>query len=244
MGQSPGQRNHQTQFTVVFRSFNPLNRIFPVIIRLRLPSARGSMSSNRPPAYLVGEHLALDFLNTSATPRGTRIEWLSDGKDLVDWLERAGSIEPAGAARLRPSPSAALDDSARRAREFRQWLRKFVVAHMGKSLRATTAAVAPLNELLANDRSFPRVEATKERFLVSRRVRRWESPEELLQPIAEAAADLICHQDFRLIRSCGASDCTLLFLDRTKAHTRRWCSMSVCGNRAKAAAHRARKDAE
>ena len=106
------------------------------------------MTSNRPPAFFVGEHLALDFLNTTATPRGTRIEWLGDGKDLVDWLEHARSIEPAAAARIRESGSDALDEVARQAREFRQWLREFVTARMGKTLRATAAAVAPLNELL------------------------------------------------------------------------------------------------
>ena len=74
-----------------------------------------------------------------------------------------------------------------------------------------------------------------------RQVRPWDSPEELLHPIAEAAADLICTVDFRLIGACEGSACTLLFLDRTKAHGRRWCSMAVCGNRAKVAAHRARK---
>jgi predicted RNA-binding Zn ribbon-like protein len=203
----------------------------------------------RPPAFFVGEHLALDFLNTTATPRGTPIEWLGDGKDLVDWLERAGSIEPAAAARIRGSRGDALDEVAREAWEFRQWLREFVAARMGKPLRAPAAAVAPLNELLARDRSFPRVEAAGRdaeggRALVLRRVRRWESPRELLQPIAEAAADLVCQQDFRLIRSCKGSACTLVFLDRTKAHTRRWCSMAICGNRAKAAAHRARRSAE
>lgn len=52
--------------------------------------------------------------------------------------------------------------------------------------------------------------------------------------------DLVCHADFRLIRACEGTACTLMFLDRTKAHARRWCSMAVCGNRAKAAAHRAR----
>jgi predicted RNA-binding Zn ribbon-like protein len=206
------------------------------------------MTSNRPPAFFVGEHLALDFLNTTATPRGTWVEWLGDGKDLVDWLEQAGSIEPAAAARIRESGSDALDEVARQAREFRQWLRGFVTARMGKPLRATAAAVAPLNELLARDRSFQRVEAARRdaedgRRLVLRRVQRWESPEELLQPIAEEAADLVCNQDFRLIRSCGGSACTLVFLDRTRAHTRRWCSMAVCGNRAKAAAHRARRGA-
>jgi hypothetical protein len=45
------------------------------------------MTSNRPPAFFVGEHLALDFLNTTATPRGVRIEWLGDGNELVDWLD-------------------------------------------------------------------------------------------------------------------------------------------------------------
>jgi predicted RNA-binding Zn ribbon-like protein len=198
------------------------------------------MPSNRPPAFFVGEHPALDFLNTIATPRGERVEWLSDGKDLIDWLEQAGMIGAADAARFRePKDIAPLDNAAQRAREFRDWLRGFVLRHMGKPLRAT-ADVTPLNDLLAVDNSFLRVEAGGGRLL-SRRVYRWESPAELLQPIAAAAADLICNQDFRLIRSCAGSACMLMFLDRTKAHARRWCSMAVCGNRAKAAAHRARK---
>jgi predicted RNA-binding Zn ribbon-like protein len=204
------------------------------------------MTLNRPPAFFVGEHLALDFLNTTATPRGELIEWLGDGNDLVDWLEQARAIEPAAATRIRESGRDALDKVAGQAREFRQWLRGFVTARMGKPLRATAAAVAPLNELLARDNSFQRVEAAGRdaeggRRLRLRRVHRWEDPGELLGPIAAAAADLICNQDFRLIRSCEGSACMLVFLDRTKAHARRWCSMAVCGNRAKAAAHRARR---
>jgi predicted RNA-binding Zn ribbon-like protein len=204
------------------------------------------MTSDRPPAFFVGDHLALDFLNTTATPRGALIEWLGDGNDLVGWLEQAGSVEPAAAERVREWGGDALDEVARQAREFRQWLRGFVTARMGKPLRATAAAVAPLNELLARDNSFLRVEAAGRdaeggRRLLLRRAHRWESPGELLQPIAGAAADLICNQDFQLIRSCGGSACMLLFLDGTKAHARRWCSMAVCGNRAKVAAHRARR---
>jgi predicted RNA-binding Zn ribbon-like protein len=207
------------------------------------------MTSDRPSAFFVGEHLALDFLNTIAAPRGARVEWLANGKDLVNWLEQTRSIGPMAAARIRESGSGKLDEIARQAREFREWLRGFVTARSGKPLRATVAAVAPLNELLARDNSFQRVEAAGRdsedgRRLLLRRVHRWENPEELLHPIAEAAADLICNQDFRLIRSCEGSACTLVFLDRTKAHGRRWCSMAVCGNRAKAAAHRARRSAE
>ncbi|HWB12113.1 MAG TPA: ABATE domain-containing protein [Pirellulales bacterium] len=203
------------------------------------------MTSDRPPAFFVADHLALDFLNTTAKPRGELVDWLADGEDLVAWLEQAGAIEPAAAAKMREWDADVLDEVARQAREFRHWLRGFVTARLGRPLRATAGAVAPLNELLGRDSSFQRIEAAgreaeEGRHLVLRRVRRWENPQELLAPIAEAAADLICNQDFRLIRSCEGSACILVFLDRTKAHARRWCSMAVCGNRAKAAAHRAR----
>ena len=111
------------------------------------------------------------------------------------------------------------------------------------------AELGPLNRLLARDDSYWQIEAggdsrdgpaSGQRVLRSRRIRRWTAPGQLLQPIAEAIADLVCNADFRLIRACEGTACTLMFLDRTKSHARRWCSMAVCGNRAKAAAHRAR----
>ncbi|WP_435009329.1 CGNR zinc finger domain-containing protein [Tundrisphaera lichenicola] len=207
------------------------------------------MTSNRPPPFFVGEHPALDFLNTTATPRGALVEWLVDGKDLIDWLELAGAIEPAAAARFREFDGDTLYEVARDAREFRRWLRGFITARMGKPLRATSEEIAPLNALLAGDSSFQRVEVAgpgsdDECLLQLRKVYRWEDPKELLQPIAEATTDLICNQDFRLIQSCEGSTCSLLFIARTKGRARRWCSMAICGNRAKVAAHRARRGVE
>ena len=199
---------------------------------------------DRPSPFFIGDHLALDFLNSIASPRDVPVEWLRDGWDLVDWLEQANVIALDVVARFRASKDQrALDAVAAKAREFRDWLRGFVTRHMGKPLTPGAAkALGPLNELLAGDASYPVVEAAGgEQALRLRRVRRWESPDELLHPVAEAAADLVCSVDFRLIRACEGSVCSLLFLDRTKAHGRRWCSMAVCGNRAKAAAHRARK---
>jgi|UPI0004826160 predicted RNA-binding Zn ribbon-like protein len=194
------------------------------------------------PAPRVGDHPAMDFLNTLATPGGVASEGLATGNDLLNWLEQAELIEAGTAAKFRSDKTAAaqLEVIAKGARALREWFRAFVRRHAGHKLAAAAEAeLGPLNLLLAGDKSYARVGGSSE-GLALQRLRRWESPEELLQPIAAAIADLVCHADFRLIRACEGHDCTLMFLDRTKAHARRWCSMALCGNRAKAAAHRAR----
>ena len=70
--------------------------------------------------------------------------------------------------------------------------------------------------------------------------RRWRSPESLLLPIGEALAKFICEEDFTDVKACEGASCTLMFADHTRRRARRWCSMAVCGNRAKQAAHRHR----
>jgi predicted RNA-binding Zn ribbon-like protein len=201
------------------------------------------MTEPLPAPLAVGDHPAMDFLNTHATPGGVPTEWLTTGADLLNWLEQADLIDSETAARFRADEAAKaqLDVVAKGARALREWLRAFVRRHAGQALTAAAEAeLGPLNLLLAGDKGFARVSGGAE-GLGLQRLRRWETPEELLQPIAAAIADLVCHADFRLIRACEGHDCTLMFLDRTKAHARRWCSMALCGNRAKAAAHRARK---
>jgi predicted RNA-binding Zn ribbon-like protein len=106
----------------------------------------------------------------------------------------------------------------------------------------------PLNQLLARDEEFGQIAVRDRRGraqsgspgLVWRPQRRWQSPESLLLPLARLLADLVCSEDFTYVKACEGSSCTLLFIDRTRGHVRRWCSMAVCGNRAKQAAHRQR----
>ena len=71
-------------------------------------------------------------------------------------------------------------------------------------------------------------------------VRRWRNPDALLLPVGEALARLVCSEDFSNVKACEGPACTLLFADHTRGHGRRWCSMAICGNRAKQAAHRNR----
>ena len=71
-------------------------------------------------------------------------------------------------------------------------------------------------------------------------MRRWRSPEFLLLPIGEVLAKFVCEEDFTDVKACEGHSCTLVFADHTRRRARRWCSMAICGNRAKQAAHRSR----
>jgi predicted RNA-binding Zn ribbon-like protein len=104
-----------------------------------------------------------------------------------------------------------------------------------------------LNRLLELDEIFERVVARPggdATGLELRMLRRWRSPEALLLPIAEALAKFVSEEDFSKVKACEGRPCTLMFLDQTRGRRRRWCSMAICGNRAKQAAHRHRLKAK
>ncbi len=195
----------------------------------------------RPAPVFIADDPALDFLNTRATPTRGEVEWIEDGRDLVDWLRRIGAMPPEAEALAATAVAGELDHAAARARALREWFRGFVLAHAGRALdRADLAQLDELNRLLARDEMHGSVGADDAGGLAWRWHRRWATPESLLQPIARAMATLVCEVDFTDVRRCEGHACTLLFRDVTKARARRWCSMGVCGNRAKQAAHRDR----
>jgi predicted RNA-binding Zn ribbon-like protein len=59
----------------------------------------------------------------------------------------------------------------------------------------------------------------------------------LLAPVLWSAADLLTHVDRRRVRRCANDQCLWVFVDESKAGTRRWCDMAACGNRAKSRRH-------
>ena len=200
---------------------------------------------HRPHAIFVADSLGLDFLNSVATPVDTPIDWLDSGDGLLKWLAQAGLV-PADAldelkARAMPGE---LDKVADQARTLREWFRGFVRKHMGRPLGPRALAeLAPLNRLLERDETFSRIARHRHHDgdrLELRTMRRWRSPDSLLLPIGEALATFVCEEDFADVKACEGHSCTLVFADRTRRRARRWCSMAVCGNRAKQAAHRDR----
>ena len=63
-----------------------------------------------------------------------------------------------------------------------------------------------------------------------------------LSTVARDAIDLFGGPLARRIRACAAENCGLLLLDTSRPGQRRWCSMQLCGNRAKVRTHRSASD--
>jgi len=207
-----------------------------------MPSAAHAVPAGERPPLLLADHPALDFLNSRASPAGAEVEWIGSGRALMRWLAAAGFMGPDMPEAATEGPvEKALDAVATEARALREWLRGFAAEHAGREL--TTAALAdlgPLNALLAEDAAYRQVQVFQG-ALAWTGPRRRGLPQALLQPLASAVGDLVCEADFRRLRRCEGQGCTLWFLDRTKGGRRRWCSMAICGNRAKASAHRRRR---
>jgi predicted RNA-binding Zn ribbon-like protein len=207
------------------------------------------MADHRPPAFFIADAPGIDFLNSIAHPVDKDVEWLANGEDFLAWLQQA-KLVPADAiitVRANAVPGE-IDAVAAQARALREWFRAFVVKHMGKPLRPDAVKeLSPLNRVLQRDEGFGQVvmrdrtdDDLGESGLAWQSRRRWRSPDALLLPVAQAIAEFVCTEDFTDLKACEGQNCTLFFLDRTRGRARRWCSMAVCGNRAKQTAHRQR----
>ena len=203
------------------------------------------MASGLPPAIFIADAPALDFLNSVATPVDTEIDWIADGEGFLGWLEQAQLVPPDALKALRAQAlPGEFDGVAAQARSLRNWFRKFVSGRKGQPLRGADdlKELTPLNRLIERDERFSRIVASQDNrsgMEVQSR-RRWKSPESLLLPIGEVLSKFVCEEDFSNVKACEGPACTLMFADHTRGHARRWCSMAICGNRAKQAAHRQR----
>ncbi|MCK0068097.1 CGNR zinc finger domain-containing protein [Kordiimonas laminariae] len=206
-------------------------------------------TDERPDAFFVAEHTALDFLNTRCAPSGTEFDWLSSGEDIMNWLMQAGLLTDEEYAYVKKAFSkAVLDKAAKTARNLREWLRDYLGRYKenGVHFTDTDTQLEPLNDILALPVKYQHqlTSSGEQGALSLARNRQIETADSLLVPIAEAVADLLIDEHLELIRNCEGPACPLWFYDRTKNHQRRWCVMEICGNRAKAAAYRARKKAQ
>ncbi|CAB3769588.1 CGNR zinc finger domain-containing protein [Paraburkholderia humisilvae] len=179
----------------------------------------------------IADDPALDFLNTVARNESGLYEYLETDSDVIAWLQAMEFLD------AKEQPSFRKGALLNAARSLRDTIRKLVIQKKdGKRLD-----VAALNSFL--DHARYHVNLVRRAHGQLDVVHNYDraSPEQLLAPVAQAAAELLATGDFELVRKCESEDCILWFYDRTKAHRRRWCSMAMCGNRHKVANFRARQ---
>lgn len=190
---------------------------------------------------LVGGHPALDLVNT-LTRRFTEspVEFLRDFDCLIAWGLHAGVLdgrEHALCIRAGRSGHAGAGVHARALRLRDALFRLF--SERVDCANVSGDAVRVLDSELA-------LAARRWRLSDDGSVVRWRWPADdpalVLARVAVASAELLTSDPPMLVRRCAGAEwgCGWLFVDRSRGARRRWCSMEVCGNRAKARAHHGR----
>ena len=195
------------------------------------------MSKTRRAFIKIGREIAVDFANT-AMPEGREAGRLSSWRDLVDFLELRGAVGRSEGTALRAMGER---DARACAAAFEQALGLRV------TVRAVLEALAARRPLQAGwvdavNRALALGAGTAR---LARQGRGWRldfaptlgEPQRVLGPLARSIADLIAQGRAVTIRKCANPACILYFRDTSRARRRRWCSMAVCGNRMKVAAH-------
>jgi predicted RNA-binding Zn ribbon-like protein len=185
----------------------------------------------------IGGEISVDFANT-VSPEGDEAGPLRSWRDLVDFLELRGAVSRGEGAVLRAMgerDARACAAAFEQALELRALVRAVLAALAGR--RPLQAGwVDAVNRALALGVGSARL---------GRQGRGWRldfapvlgEPLRALAPIARSIADLIAQGGGARIRKCANPRCVLYFRDTSRPGRRRWCSMAVCGNRMKVAAH-------
>ncbi len=188
---------------------------------------------------LSGGQLALDFANSISrrnSPEKT-VEHLTTPRDLI-WFARQTDIitprETDGLQRLAESQKKPAAQVLRMAITLREAIFRAFLATAHKK-QASLSDLESIQEAATDALAHRRIIAANGGYAWQ-----WDAEpmlERILWPIAESAAKLLTTPDLKKVRECEASDCYWLFLDNSRNRSRRWCTMSACGNREKARRH-------
>lgn len=204
---------------------------------------RRADSRERPPGPVPPRtRVWLDFVNTDAAAQMPGGDLLRDFEALLAWLQDEAAVDEERASGIRrravlqPAAAAATLVDARRVRAALRAL-----AERGDhNERVRDDAIVEVNRVLGRSAGTRRLDPGPDGGFVRTFVPTGDAFAGLMIPIVESAADSLIENELPRVRRCADPRCHRVFLDGTKNGLRRWCDMGTCGNRAKAARHRAR----
>ncbi|HSS73555.1 MAG TPA: ABATE domain-containing protein [Gaiellaceae bacterium] len=191
----------------------------------------------------LGGTLCLDFANT-VEPRNSaeQLDLFQERDDVLRWASVTGIVvHPGSKPTRRPSQlsAAAAAEELARARALREAVYAAAAA-AAREERPDARALATIQGAFAQAMARSELASLDGEY-------GWRSSaggvDLVLDAVAKDAVDLLLSPGRLRIKECGDDEngCGWLFVDTTKSGTRRWCSMAVCGTRAKVERHRARQ---
>ncbi len=188
---------------------------------------------------LLKERLCLDFINTSDQhPSKPNTELLTSYARLVEWSVFSNSIS-SEQGEILLSLAEQYPDKADEALCFAISVRETlfrVLAAAADNHQPTAEEMQAFNEILARAMSHLHMTPALANFSWTCALDE-NDLETMIWPVVWSAAELMTSRDLHYLRECASEDCEWLFLDTSKNHSRRWCSMKDCGNRSKARTH-------
>ena len=176
----------------------------------------------------VGGNLALDFVGTLNERSSTRVEQLRAPADLGRWLVDAGVLD---------APPAVSPAELAAAIELRETLFAVIARQIdAPGVPPSTVERDRMNAVAAAAPPVPVLRPDGQ-------VRRQGDVAAGLSAVTRNGLALFRRTDGSVLKWCADEKCTHPFLDVSHGHRRRWCGMAGCGDRAKAAAYRARQRA-
>ena len=182
--------------------------------------------------WIAGGPLWVNFANSWVLATKGRPDIAGSPESLQWWLSTMGLQAPSriGSADLKVVSN--LRESVYR-----------IIDSIDRGGMLGTEDLEQVNAILRKQNNWFELNQRNDGAILKKEFRSIDTIEQALGPIVESLADTLAHGELARLRTCAHPDCILKFYDDSKNGTRRWCTMSGCGNRAKAAAYLQRKKA-
>lgn len=193
------------------------------------------MDQRQKPDFLfLGGDVALDFVNTVMVVAGRPVDLVATPTDLREWITKSSLAADFGSPRTLDATTHA------QALTLRSAMRDAFTA-VAEGVAVPDAARTGINAILKNSPGTELRPAPGGALVEVPRLHVSDDSAWTPWVLADAAAKLLTGDLSGRLRRCANHDtCVLMFVDTSRSRTRRWCSMDLCGNRSKVAAHHAR----